>query len=131
MTTIPQPLVGVVLISHSDALATSAAALAVQIAGPDVQVVPAGGTDDGGLGTSPDKVTAAIQKVDRGVGVVLIPDMGGSVLTARLLEVPGQVAIADVPFVEGAIAAAVQAGIGGTLQDVLDAAEDARIYRKL
>ncbi|GII65688.1 PTS fructose transporter subunit IIA [Sphaerisporangium krabiense] len=127
----PQRLVGIVLVSHSDTLASSAAALAVQIAGPDVRVAPAGGTEDGGLGTSPDKVAAAIEAVDQGAGVVLIPDLGSSVLTARLLESPGRVAIADVPFVEGAIAAAVQAGIGGTLQDVLAAAEDARVYRKL
>ncbi|GII86239.1 PTS fructose transporter subunit IIA [Sphaerisporangium siamense] len=127
----PQRLVGIVLVSHSDTLASSAAALAVQIAGPDVRVAPAGGTEDGGLGTSADKVAAAIETVDQGVGVVLIPDLGSSVLTARLLESPGRVAIADVPFVEGAIAAAVQAGIGGSLQDVLAAAEDARVYRKL
>jgi PTS hybrid protein len=130
MTT-PESRVGIVLVSHSDALAREAVALAVGIAGPDVRMAPAGGTDDGGLGTSPDKVAAAIEEVDRGAGVVLIPDLGSSVLTARLLEQPGQIMIADVPFVEGAIAAAVAAGIGAPLQGVLDAAEDARTYRKL
>ncbi|WP_424534473.1 PTS-dependent dihydroxyacetone kinase phosphotransferase subunit DhaM [Sphaerisporangium viridialbum] len=124
-------LVGIVLVSHSDALAREAVALAVGIAGPGVRVAPAGGTDDGGLGTSPDKVAAAIEEVGRGAGVVLIPDLGSSVLTALLFERPGQVVIADVPFVEGAIAAAVAAGIGASLEGVLDAAEDARTYRKL
>ncbi|GAA3806221.1 PTS fructose transporter subunit IIA [Sphaerisporangium flaviroseum] len=130
MTT-PERLVGIVLISHSDALAREAVALAVGIAGAHVRVAAAGGTDDGGLGTSPDKVASAIEVVDQGVGVVLIPDIGSSVLTARLFEEPGSVVIADVPFVEGAIAAAVAAGIGADLQGVLDAAEDARTYRKL
>ncbi|MFC4585657.1 dihydroxyacetone kinase phosphoryl donor subunit DhaM [Sphaerisporangium corydalis] len=127
----PGALVGIVLISHSDALAREAVALAVQIAGADVRVAAAGGTDDGGLGTSVDKVSSAVEAVDQGAGVVLIPDLGSSVLTARLLEEPGSVVIADVPFVEGAIAAAVAAGMGATLQGVLDAAEDARTYRKL
>jgi PTS hybrid protein len=130
MTT-PEHLVGIVLVSHSDALAREAVALTVGIAGQDVRVAAAGGTDDGGLGTSSDKVAAAIDEVDQGAGVVLIPDLGSSVLTARLLEQPGSVVIADVPFVEGAIAAAVAAGIGASLQGVLDAAEDARTYRKL
>jgi PTS hybrid protein len=130
MTT-PASLVGIVLISHSDALAREAAALAVQIAGPEARVAPAGGTDDGDLGTSPDKVAAAIEEVGQGAGVILIPDLGSSVLTARLLEEPGSVVIADVPFIEGAIAAAVAAGTGAPLQGVLDAAEEARTYRKL
>lgn len=123
--------VGIVLISHSDALARETAALAVGIAGQDVRVVPAGGTDEGGLGNSPDKLALAIEQADRGAGVVLIPDLGGSVLVARLFERPGQVVIADVPFVEGAVAAAVASGIGASLQGVLDAADDARTYRKL
>jgi PTS hybrid protein len=129
--TVPETLVGIVLVSHSDALAREALTLTVGIAGPDVRVAAAGGTDDGGLGTSPDKVAAAIERVDQGAGVVLIPDLGSSVLTARLLEEPGKIVIADVPFVEGAIAAAVAAGIGASLQGVLDAAEEARTYRKL
>ncbi|MDH2428488.1 phosphoenolpyruvate--protein phosphotransferase [Sphaerisporangium sp. TRM90804] len=125
------PRVGIVLISHSDALAREAVALVVGIAGDGVAVAPAGGTDDGLLGTSVDKVAAAIVRVDQGAGVVLIPDLGSSVLTARLLEEPGSVVIADVPFVEGAIGAAVAAGTGASLRAVLDAAEDARVYRKL
>lgn len=91
----------------------------------------AGGTADGGLGTSLDLIEAAVRDVDRGVGVVIIPDLGSSVLTARLLEEDGRVVVADVPFVEGAIAAAVAAGAGAPLADVLEAAEEARAFRKL
>ncbi|WP_250562771.1 PTS-dependent dihydroxyacetone kinase phosphotransferase subunit DhaM [Sphaerisporangium fuscum] len=123
-------IVGIVLVSHSAALAAEAAALALEIAGSYVHVVPAGGTDEGGFGNSYDKVAAAIRTVDRQRGVVLIPDLGGSVLTARLFEEPGSIVIADVPFVEGAIAAAVLAGAGATLEEVVHAAEEARHYRK-
>ncbi|MFD2353290.1 hypothetical protein ACFSTC_34325 [Nonomuraea ferruginea] len=63
--------------------------------------------------------------------MLLIPDLGSSVLTARLLEEPGRVVLADVPFVEGAIAAAVAAGGGAALAGVLAAAEEARTHRKL
>ncbi|MEV0968428.1 dihydroxyacetone kinase phosphoryl donor subunit DhaM [Microtetraspora glauca] len=124
-------MVGIVLISHSDGLAAEAAELARRICGTDVPVAAAGGTDDGGIGTSLDKVAAAIDKVDQGDGVILIPDLGSSVLTARLLEAPGAVVIADVPFVEGAISAAVAAGCGTPLDGVLAAAEEARTIRKM
>ncbi|NUR87244.1 MAG: phosphoenolpyruvate--protein phosphotransferase [Nonomuraea sp.] len=124
-------MVGIVLVSHSRGLAEEAAELARGIAGQDAPVAAAGGTEDGGLGTSLDLIEAAVARVDAGDGVVLIPDLGSSVLTARLLEEPGQVVLADVPFVEGAIAAAVTAGAGAPLADVLAAAEEARTYRKL
>ncbi|GIH95058.1 PTS-dependent dihydroxyacetone kinase phosphotransferase subunit DhaM [Planobispora siamensis] len=122
--------VGIVLVSHSGPLAVEVAALVAGICGLDVPLVAAGGTEDGGLGTSADLVAAAVEKADRGDGVVLIPDLGGSVLTARLFEGPRAV-VADVPFVEGAIAAAVAAGSGAPLQAVLAAAEEARNFRKL
>ncbi|GAA3695805.1 PTS fructose transporter subunit IIA [Nonomuraea antimicrobica] len=120
------------LVSHSAGLAAEAVALARGIAGQDAPLAAAGGTQDGGLGTSVDLVEAAVRSVDRGHGVVIIPDLGSSVLTARLLaEAAPRVVVADVPFVEGAVAAAVAAGAGAPLADVLAAAEEARTYRKL
>ncbi|MFG2072874.1 PTS-EIIA-like component DhaM of the dihydroxyacetone kinase DhaKLM complex [Nonomuraea maritima] len=124
-------MVGLVLVSHSAGLAAEAAALVRGIAGAGAPVAAAGGTEDGGLGTSSDLIEAAVRSVDQGDGVVLIPDLGSSVLTARLLEEEGRVVIADVPFVEGAISAAVAAGAGMPLSDVLAAAEEARTFRKL
>ncbi len=123
-------MVGIVLISHSGPLAAEVAALASRICNADVPLAPAGGTEDGGLGCSPELVAAVIKRVDQGDGVLLIPDLGGSVLTARLFEAP-RVAIADVPFVEGTIAAAVSASTGAPLRAVLAAAEEARGFRKL
>nr|WP_221473858.1 phosphoenolpyruvate--protein phosphotransferase [Planomonospora venezuelensis] len=118
------------MVSHSGPLAVETAALAAGICGTGVPPEAAGGTGDGGLGTGADLIAAAIARADRGLGVVLIPDLGGSVLAARLFEGPG-VVVADVPFVEGAIAAAVAANAGGSLEAVLAAAEEARHFRKL
>ena len=124
-------MVGIVLVAHSAGLAVETAALVRGIAGADAPVAAAGGTEDGGLGTSLDLIEKALAAVDRGDGVVLVPDLGSSVLTARLLEEPGRVVVADVPFVEGAIAAAVTASAGAPLAAVLAAAEEARAFRKL
>ncbi|MEV0715853.1 dihydroxyacetone kinase phosphoryl donor subunit DhaM [Asanoa sp. NPDC050611] len=122
-------LVGIVLISHSEALAEGAAELVRQIAG-GATVVPAGGTEDGSLGTSTDKIEAAIEDADAGSGVVLIPDLGSAVLSARsvLADLAGETTarLVDAPFVEGAVAAAVAAGTGADLDAVIAAAEEAR-----
>ncbi len=127
--------VGIVLISHSRALAEGAADVAGQVSGGAVRLVGIGGTDDGRLGTSADALVAAVEKVDAGAGVVIVPDLGSSVLTARAyLTEPDRradVVIADAPFVEGAVAAAVTAAGGASLAEVVQAAEGARGVRKL
>ena len=51
-----QPRVGIVLVSHSASLAEGTAELAGQVGGGTVTIATAGGTDDGRLGTSIDKV---------------------------------------------------------------------------
>jgi PTS hybrid protein len=128
--------VGIVLVSHSVALAEGTAELAGQIGGGTVLVVPAGGTDDGGIGTSEAKVRSAIIAANAGAGVLILPDLGSSVLTVRVLlsepgELPALVVLADAPFVEGAVAATVAAAVGGDIKAVLAAAEEARNARKL
>jgi len=126
-------MVGIVLISHSSGLAEGAAELAGQIAG-GARVVAAGGTDDGRLGTSTERITEAIAAADAGDGVLLLPDLGSSVLSAlALLEEldARRLRIADAPFVEGAVAAAVAASAGLDLDTVARSAEEARDARKL
>jgi phosphoenolpyruvate---glycerone phosphotransferase subunit DhaM len=130
------PKVGIVLVSHSAALAEGTAELAGQIAGGTVTIATAGGTEDGRIGTSIDKVERALRLADGGAGVVILPDLGSSVLTVRALlsepgDLPDQVAVADAPFVEGAVAATVTAAAGGDVKAVLGAAEEARHARKL
>src|SRR5215472_1104497 len=128
--------VGIVLVSHSAELAAGTADLAGQMGGGQVRIRAAGGTDDGRLGTSAAKVRDAIASADTGAGVLVLPDLGSSVLTIRALladddPLPQQVEVADAPFVEGAVAAAVAAAVGGDLKLVLDAAQEARHVRKL
>jgi PTS hybrid protein len=128
--------VGIVLVSHSAALAEGAAELAAQISGGTVAIIPAGGMEDGGLGTSSAKVERAVKLADSGAGVVILPDLGSAVLTVRallgeLVDLRTPVELADAPFVEGVVAATVAAAGGGNIQAVLAAAEEARHARKL
>lgn len=118
------------LVSHSFELAHGLAALASQLAGAEVRIEPAGGGPNGSLGTTDDTVIEAIGKADTGQGVVVLADLGSSILTVRhLLEDGlgnGHLRLVDAPFVEGAIAAAVMSSAGQDLDEVARAAEEAR-----
>jgi PTS hybrid protein len=118
-------VIGLVLVSHSAKLAEGLAELAGQMA-PDVRICPAGGLPDGTLGTDFDAVSAALSDADSGSGVVLLYDLGSARMTADLavemLGDPNRSAVADAPFVEGAVAAAVAAQGGADLDAVIAAA---------
>jgi len=127
--------VGIVLVSHSAELAAGAAHLAAQVSGGTVTIIAAGGTDDGELGTSAAKVERGLRLAESGAGVVVLPDLGSAVLTVRAVledeDPAANVAMADAPFVEGAVAATVTAAAGGDIKAVAAAAEEARNARKL
>jgi PTS hybrid protein len=126
--------VGIVLVSHSAELAAGLRLLVGQIGSDDVPVATAGGTEDGRIGTSYDLVLAAIRDADRGGGVVVLPDLGSSVLTARTVledHTRSDVLIVDAPFVEGAVTAVVTAASGADLETVSKAAKEARNVPKL
>jgi phosphoenolpyruvate---glycerone phosphotransferase subunit DhaM len=128
-------VVGIVVVSHSSDLAEGLAALAAQMAGPEVRIEAAGGLPDGGLGTDEDRVRAAIKAADQGSGVVILGDLGSAILTVRhVLERHngnGSVRLVDAPIVEGAVAAAVTASANMPLDAVARSAEDARGAGKL
>ncbi|MFP1624476.1 PTS-dependent dihydroxyacetone kinase phosphotransferase subunit DhaM [Streptomyces sp. 5K101] len=129
--------VGIVLVSHSADVARSVAALAGGLAGGGelAPVAAAGGTPDGGLGTSSELIAAAAAEVDRGAGVAVLVDLGSAVLTVKALlaeggELPRGTRLVDAPFLEGAVAAVVTASAGADLDAVEAAASEAYGYRK-
>jgi PTS hybrid protein len=128
--------VGLVLVSHSPAIAEGLAELVAQVAGPEVPIVAAGGGPDGSLGTDGARVLDALRQAATGGGAVVLVDIGSSVLAVRAaLEelAPAereQVFVADAPLVEGAIAAGVAASTGCSSPEVVHAAEEARSVGK-
>ncbi|WP_066943372.1 PTS-dependent dihydroxyacetone kinase phosphotransferase subunit DhaM [Streptomyces lushanensis] len=129
--------VGIVLVSHSGPVAEAVAAMARGLAGggATAPVAAAGGTPDGGLGTSSELISAAAARVDRGAGVAILVDLGSAVLTVKTLlaegdELPDGARLVDAPFVEGAVAALVTASAGGDLNAVAAAATEAYQYHK-
>lgn len=120
--------VGLVVVSHSAQLAAGVVELASQMA-HDVLLVAAGGMDDGTVGTSLEKIMAALDDADTGDGVVVLADLGSAVMTAEsaleFQDGPDRASLAEAPLVEGAVAAAVAAQGGADRAAVLRAAETA------
>lgn len=127
-------MVGIVVVSHSAELARGVVDLAGQMAGPGVRIEAAGGGPDGGLGTNEALVRAAIARAHDGHGVAVLADLGSSILTVLLVledHLDANTRLADAPLVEGAVAAAVMASAGASLDQVIATAEDARAVAKL
>jgi PTS hybrid protein len=122
--------VGVVFVSHSSKIAEGLVELAAQMA-QGTTLVAAGGTDDGGIGTSFDKAGQAIAEADSGEGVAVLCDLGSAILTAETAldflddDVRDRVRIVDAPLVEGGVAAAVAAESGAPLAEVVAAGRSA------
>ena len=132
-------MVGLVLISHSGTLVEGLREMVAQVAGDDVPVATAGGTQDGRLGTSAPHIAAAIRStLDAGADHALVLlDLGSAALSLELaLEEfdeadRARVRISEAPLVEGAILAAVQASIGASIDEVAAAADSAATMTKL
>ena len=130
---------GLVLISHSETLVDGLREMVAQVAGEEVAVGTAGGTEDGRLGTSAPRISAALRSTLAASpnGVLVLLDLGSAALSLELaleeLEPfeRDRVRVSEAPLVEGAILAAVQASIGASLADVAIAAEGAATMAKL
>lgn len=119
--------VALVLVSHSDLLARGVAEVAQQMA-PDVLIIPAGGSDQGEIGTSFDKIDAAVNEAITAGAVAILSDLGSATMTVEnVLEFLGDdnAQWIDGPLVEGAVLAAVAAQGGGSLETVLNAVKEA------
>lgn len=104
------------------------------MAGPEVRIEIAGGAPDGTLGTDDGLVRDAIRRANQGNGVIVLGDLGSAILTIRHVlerQSNGSAVLVDAPLVEGAVAAAVVASAGCQLEQVVQAAEDARGANKL
>ncbi|PSP76648.1 PTS mannose transporter subunit IID [Halobacteriales archaeon QS_3_64_16] len=129
-------MVGVVVVSHSERAAEGIVEVAAEMGG-DARIEAVGGDRDGGIGTSMDAIRAGIEAAaDDGGGVVVLVDLGSAVMNAEIAiekaSIEGDVEIADAPVLEGALNAAVEAtNPNATVESVLEAATDAREYRKL
>lgn len=126
-------MVGLVLVSHSRVLATAVRELVTSMTGSDLPVAIAAGTgpDRSELGTDATEILEAISAVMSEEGVLVLLDIGSAILSAEtaveFLDPTdrAKVRLCGAPFVEGAVAAGVLAGLGSSLAEVTGEAEKA------
>ena len=128
--------VGIVVVSHSRALANAAVSLAAEMLhGQQPRIAVAAGLDDTTFGTDAMQIKAAIERVDSPAGVVVLMDLGSAVLSAELaLDLLGngsrdRVVLCPAPLVEGLVVAAVAAA-GGASRDEVAAEATASLLGK-
>src|SRR5579883_590056 len=118
--------VSLVIVSHSARLAEGVAELAGQMASGKVAIAAAGGAADGSLGTSLEKVLAALEQVDGPDGTLVLLDLGSAAMVAEMaveaFAAHYRVMLSPASLVEGAVIAAVEASIGNSLEEVAEAA---------
>jgi len=115
-------VIGIVVVSHSPALAEAAVALALQMTGDTrPRIAIAAGAGDGVIGTDAVRVAAAIDEVASPDGVLVFMDLGSAVLSTTMAlefrESTGEVRLSSAPFVEGIVAGVVLAAAGAGLEE--------------
>jgi multiphosphoryl transfer protein len=119
-------MVGLVIVSHSRALAEGLVGLLRQVASPTLPVAIAAGIgeDRSEFGTDAVEIMDAIQSVYSEDGVLVLMDLGSAVLSAKLAldllppEMTDKIRFCGAPLVEGAVAAAVQIGLTNDLDAI-------------
>ena len=118
-------MVGIVVVSHSQKLAEGVVELASLMA-PETPMKAA-------VGTSFEKITEAIDEVYSDDGVAIFMDLGSAVMTTEMVlesMEDRKVKMVDCPVTEGAIAAAVVAAGGASLEEVVQVAQASKEQAK-
>ena len=120
-------MVNLVLVSHSPSLVSGVAELARAMTQQSrIVIATAAGTGDPlhPLGTNAEKIHRAIEAAYSEDGVLVLMDLGSAILSAEMAveflpeEQRHNVRLCAAPMIEGSIAAAVQASIGASLDQV-------------
>lgn len=105
---------GITLVSHVPEIANGLPKLLDQVAG-DVSITTAGGTDDGRIGTSMEKIMNAFSE-NEADEILAFYDLGSAKMNLEMaIEMSDKkVHLYDTAFIEGAYTAAslIQAGVG-------------------
>jgi len=121
-----QARVGLVVVSHSRALARASVALAGEMLhGRAVTIEVAAGLDGTTFGTDAVSIMEAIERADGPDGVVVLMDLGSALLSTELAldllpdpAVRDRVTLSPAPLVEGLVVGAVAAAGGATRAEV-------------
>lgn len=119
--------VGIVIVSHIPEIAAGLATL-LKEAAKDVFITYAGGTDDGGVGTSFDKINAAIAE-NEADDLFAFYDLGSAKMNLEMaMEMSDKyIRLMDTAFVESAYTAAALIQADAELEEILKQLEPLKV----
>ena len=132
-------MVNILLVSHSFYLANGTAELMRQMTQADtlnMRVAAGIGDEHEIIGTNAIEIMEALSELATYGDVLVLMDLGSAILSAEMAvdmldeEVKTQVRLCPAPFVEGAIAAGVQANMGSDLDSVYREAMSALLAKQ-
>lgn len=109
---------GILLISHSEDIVKGLSTLIKEVA-KDVSITIAGGTEDGGVGTSFDRINEAIEE-NMASTILAFYDLGSAKMNLEMaMELTDkEVIYFDTAFIEGAYTAAALLQVGVEFEEV-------------
>lgn len=127
-------MVALLILSHSEKLAMGVRELAFEMA-KNVNIAAVGGTSDGLLGSDYERIYSTLSRIYTEDGVIVLFDIGSSYMTAELArealvkEGMPNIHISDAALAEGAVIAAVQAGIGKDAAEILESLQEVKLNK--
>lgn len=109
---------GILLVSHVSDIADGLATLLGQVAG-DVTIKAAGGTEDGEVGTSFDKISAAVEEFEEST-ILAFYDLGSAKMNLEMaIETTDKnITLYDTAFIESAYTAASLLQVDVPIEDI-------------
>ena len=111
--------IGIVLVSHSKDIVQGLVDLILEVA-PDVSLTYVGGTEDGGIGSSFDRVEAVVE-ANPAKKIFAFFDLGSAKMNLEMVAdfTEKDIQIQSVPLIEGAYTAAALLQAGAEVEEVL------------
>lgn len=118
-------MINLILVSHSEKLATGLKELLAEMA-PSVEILVAAGLEDGKIGTEVSRIEQAFSQISD--DALILTDIGSSTMNAEMAleqyEGKRTIRFVDVPLVEGSFLAAVLSGQGQQIDQIVAALEE-------
>jgi len=131
-------MTGVIIVSHSEKLAEGLRDIVMEMNDGSVEVIAAGGADDGRIGTNTTKIKNAIETLAKRDQILIFVDLGSAVICSETAielledgELEKKVHIVDAPLVEGVIGGVIQATICNDLEKIIATAKEGASLRKV
>lgn len=127
-------MVGLVIVSHSEEVASGVKNIVIQMAG-EINIAIAGGTNDNRIGTDFEKITNAINSVYSKDGVIILFDLGSAYMNTEMAvdffdeDKQKNIHIVDASLVEGALVAGVDISIGKNINEIIKNLESLKLNK--